>query len=146
MEMEMEMELDNDHHHNLDNVAADAFGEGIDIERIQHNLMIEQRVNLTDNNDDGEETYPGRISRCIISKRFSNETILWYMSKEIIDETGKIKQLFSFWAKLMVIGEASPDCCTYPSQTSILSRNGEPAWQSLSSNRTTTPPIVELLD
>ena len=68
------------------------------------------------------------------------------MSKEIIDETGAVKQMFSFWAKLMVIGEATPDICCYPSQTSILSRNGEPAWQSLSNTRTTSPPVVELLD
>jgi hypothetical protein len=68
------------------------------------------------------------------------------MSKEIIDETGKVKQLFSFWAKLMVIGEGTPDICRYPSQTSKLVRNGEPAWQTLSNTRTATPPIVELLD
>jgi hypothetical protein len=68
------------------------------------------------------------------------------MSKEIIDETGSVKQMFSFWAKLMVIGEATPDICCYPSQTSILSRTGEHAWQSLSNSRTTTPPIVEIMD
>ncbi len=68
------------------------------------------------------------------------------MSKEIVDENGKMKQIFSFWAKLMVIDEATADICRYPSQTSILSRNGDPAWQSLSNTRTMTPPIVELLD
>jgi len=74
------------------------------------------------------------------------QTILWYMSKEVTDQNGNIQQVFSFWAKLMVIGEATADVCRYPSQTSILSRNGEPAWQSLSSTRTITPPIVELMD
>ena len=68
------------------------------------------------------------------------------MSKEIIDETGNVKQIFSFWAKLMVIEEGTPDICRYPSQTSVLSRNGEPAWQSLTRTRTTTPPVVELTD
>jgi hypothetical protein len=45
-----------------------------------------------------------------------------------------------------VIGEGTPDICRYPSQTSKLVRNGEPAWQTLSNTRTATPPIVELLD
>ena len=69
------------------------------------------------------------------------------MSKEVEDETThEISQTFSFWAKLMVTGDASPDVCRYPSQTSVLSRNGEPAWQSLSSTVDMAPPIVELLD
>jgi hypothetical protein len=67
------------------------------------------------------------------------------MSKEVEDEaTHEISQLFSFWAKLLVTGDASPDVCRYPSQTSILSRDGEPAWQSLSNE--IAPPMVELLD
>ena len=68
------------------------------------------------------------------------------MSKEVEDDTNnnEIGQMFSFWAKLLVTGEASPDVCRYPSQTSILSRDGEPAWQSL--NVQITPPVVELLD
>mmetsp|Transcript_51876 Transcript_51876/g.155688 ORF Transcript_51876/g.155688 Transcript_51876/m.155688 type:complete len:471 (-) Transcript_51876:219-1631(-) len=99
----------------------------------------------------GEEAPPGRLLRCVIAKRFSNETILWYISKEVETinaESGspEITQVFSFWAKLMVIGDATPDICRYPSQTSILSRNGDPAWQSLSSTRTIAPPLVELLD
>ena len=56
-----------------------------------------------------------------------------------------VTQVFSFWAKLMVIGDASPDLCRYPSQTSILSRHGE-GWQSLTATRTLAPPTVELLD
>lgn len=67
------------------------------------------------------------------------------MSKEVEDETThEISQMFSFWAKLMVTGDASPDVCRYPSQTSILSRDGEPAWHSLTDQM--APPIVELLD
>ena len=97
-------------------------------------------------NSEGEETYPGRVLRCVIGKRFSNETILWYMSKEIECENREIKQVFSFWSKLMVIGDASPDVCRYPSQTSILLRNGVVAWQSLSNTRTINPPVVELVD
>jgi hypothetical protein len=73
------------------------------------------------------------------------------MSKEIetvsnISSMGEITQVFSFWAKLMVIGDAPPAECCYPSQTSVLSQNGDPAWQSLATTVTSDPPIVELLD
>ncbi len=68
------------------------------------------------------------------------------MSKETIDTTtGQTKQLFSFWAKLMVTGDVAPGICQYPSQTSILSRNGNPAWQSLTTRINVTPPVVELM-
>jgi hypothetical protein len=86
----------------------------------------------------------GRFLRCIISKKYSNETILWYMSKEIEEENGEVKQIFSFWAKLMTIEEATPEKCIYPSQTSIQSRNGGPCWSPLSG--IISPPIVEILD
>jgi hypothetical protein len=96
---------------------------------------------------DGERNKRRRLLRCVIAKRFSNETILWYMSKEVEDEvTHEIRQIFSFWSKLMVTGDASPNVCQYPSQTSILSRNGEPAWQPLTSTLDVAPPTVELLD
>jgi len=49
-------------------------------------------------------------------------------------------------AKLLVTGDASPDECQYPSQTGILSRNGEPAWQHLTSTLDIAPPTVDLLD
>lgn len=76
------------------------------------------------------------------------------MSKEIIAEedtddvrAGDVTQIFSFWAKLMVIGDASTDICRYPSQTSILTRdNRTEGWQNLSTTRDIQPPIVELLD
>jgi hypothetical protein len=52
--------------------------------------------------------------------------ILWYISKEVEDEvTHEIRQTFSFWSKLMVTGDTSPDVCQNPLQTSILSHNGE---------------------
>ncbi|KAL7548467.1 hypothetical protein ACHAWF_011748 [Thalassiosira exigua] len=95
----------------------------------------------------GDEPQRSRLLRCVIAKRFSNETILWYMSKEVEDESShEITQNFSFWAKLLVTGDANPDVCQYPSQTSILSRNGDPAWQPLTNTVNVTPPIVELLD
>eukprot|EP00584_Thalassiosira_punctigera_P006558 CAMPEP_0172537704 /NCGR_PEP_ID=MMETSP1067-20121228/9259_1 /TAXON_ID=265564 ORGANISM="Thalassiosira punctigera, Strain Tpunct2005C2" /NCGR_SAMPLE_ID=MMETSP1067 /ASSEMBLY_ACC=CAM_ASM_000444 /LENGTH=521 /DNA_ID=CAMNT_0013323059 /DNA_START=115 /DNA_END=1680 /DNA_ORIENTATION=- len=95
----------------------------------------------------GDEPNRSRLLRCVIAKRFSNETILWYMSKEIEDESShQITQNFSFWAKLLVTGDATPDVCQYPSQSSILSRNGEPAWQPLTNTMDVIPPIVELLD
>jgi hypothetical protein len=62
-----------------------------------------------------------------------------------IGEEGGSTQLFSFWAKLMVIGDASPDICRYPSQSSILSYHNE-GWMNLATNRTMQPPTVELLD
>jgi len=101
----------------------------------------------------------GYLLRCIISKRFSNETILWYMSKEIETAPGSTiyaapnqpdpiekTEVFSFWVKLMLIGEATYDISRYPSQTSILLQNGQPGWQSLPETRSVNPPIVELLD
>ena len=90
--------------------------------------------------------YPSSFLKCIIAKRFSNETLLWYMSKEVFDNEGQITQVFSFWARLMYIGDAESDLCRYPSMTSVLSRNGGPGWQPLSTTRAMTPPIVELLD
>ncbi|KAG7362202.1 F-box domain containing protein [Nitzschia inconspicua] len=113
--------------------------------------------NFSSTRYDGEIAQPGQPLRCIISKRFSNETILWYMSKEVeaapmgsedseedheIEQDG-IREVFSYWSKLMVLGAASPDVCRYPSQTSILSRQGD-GWQSLAV--TQRPPTVELLD
>jgi hypothetical protein len=69
------------------------------------------------------------------------------MSKEVIDDTAnEISQNFSFWAKLLVTGDATPDICQYPSQTSILSRNGDPAWQQLTTTMDVALPTVELLD
>lgn len=80
------------------------------------------------------------------------KTILWYLSKEIESTETRggvteveVTQLFSFWSKLMVIGDASPDTCRYPSQTSILARHNE-RWQALATTRTTRAPIVELLE
>ena len=98
---------------------------------------------------DDEEIFPSngndRFLRCIISKRYSNETILWYMSKEV-EDGDVVKQEFSFWAKLMTSEEGPPDICIYPSQTSIQSRNGESCWRPLPSHRTTASPVVEILE
>eukprot|EP00980_Cylindrotheca_fusiformis_P024250 scaffold11680_cov142-Cylindrotheca_fusiformis.AAC.8 len=105
---------------------------------------------------ESDDAQPGGLLRCVIAKRFSHEMILWYLSKELdSSETqqygiapiapGEVTQVFSFWAKLMVIGDASPDICRYPSQSSILGHHQE-QWNSLATNRNPTPPIVELLD
>jgi hypothetical protein len=60
---------------------------------------------------------------------------------------GEISQRFSFWANLMETGNASPEICRYPSQTSILTRHGQAeGWHSLSTTRTIQPPVVELLE
>jgi hypothetical protein len=79
---------------------------------------------------------------------------LWYLSKEEIAaedridvHAGEVVQQFSFWAKLMVVGDASPDICRYPSQTSILTRHDHTGgWKNLSTTPTAQPPIVELMD
>jgi hypothetical protein len=69
------------------------------------------------------------------------------MSKEVEDEvTHEIRQTFSFWSKSMVTGDASPDVCLNPSQTNILSRNGEPVGQPPMSMLDVAPPTVDLLD
>jgi hypothetical protein len=107
--------------------------------------IFKHNCNVSMNLNHNIHSFPLVLS---FKKKYSRnkQTILWYMSKEIVDENGKMKQIFSFWAKLMVIDAATADICRYPSQTSILSRNGDPAWQSLSNTRNMTPPIVELID
>ena len=92
-----------------------------------------------------QQQQPSNNLKCIIAKRFSNQNLLWYLSKEQYDNN-QVKQVFSFWARLMIVGDAEPELCRYPSMTSVISRNGDPAWQSLSTTRTMVPPIVELLD
>lgn len=92
------------------------------------------------------QNMPQRLLRCIICKKFSNQTILWYMSKEVETEDGQIKQEFFFWARLMVSGQGNPDICRYPSQTSILQKDGNGAWLPLAENRTMRAPTVELFD
>lgn len=87
---------------------------------------------------------PGQLLRCVIAKKFSNETILWYMSKEVetpVDGSSlgerEVTQQFSFWAKLVD---------EYPSQTSTLTQHLGHAWQPLADTRLTNPPTVELID
>ena len=58
---------------------------------------------------------------------------------------GEVTQTFAFWAKLMAIGDASPDICQYPSQSSVLARHGE-GWLALPVVSNLQLPIVELLD
>ena len=77
------------------------------------------------------------------------------MSKEVETETNdpntgavvpQVKHVFSYWAKLMHGGEAPVEVCCLPSFTEVLTRNGNPGWQSLSSTRLTDPPFVSLMD
>jgi len=102
--------------------------------------------------------------RCLISKRFSEQTLLWYMSKELErsredyepisdnnhsnnneeeEEEQHGEEEFSFYANLMIAGWAPPGMSHYPSQTSVLSSNGDSGWQSLAGDL--HPPTVELL-
>jgi len=94
---------------------------------------------------------PGELLRCVVAKRFSGQTILWYMSKEVIttsereDET-RVEHTFSFWARLMTMSDGSLEEMEYPSQTSGLSRNEENGgWRSLETTPAIHPPVVELL-
>eukprot|EP00977_Amphora_coffeiformis_P018573 scaffold6594_cov162-Amphora_coffeaeformis.AAC.2 len=129
-----------------------------------------QDVDLVDPTSMRREEPAGYRLKCIISKRFSNETLLWYCCKEIlvtstpnfdgdIDEdypetTARaevpnvmIAQRYAFWTRLSMLGDASDyDLFRYPSPTSILLRQGGVGWQSLSNSRHIQPPIVELID
>jgi hypothetical protein len=74
------------------------------------------------------------------------------LSKEVVAteddgdvRVGDVIQQYSFWSKLMVIGDASPDICQYPSSSSIMATHNE-GWQVLATTLTTDPPTVELLD
>jgi len=60
-------------------------------------------------------------------------------------QVGEVIQNFAFWSKLMTIGDASPEICQYPSQSSVLARHEE-GWASLDVVADLQPPTVELLD
>jgi len=120
-------------------VAADEFEDAV-----SNNQQGEAAPRST------ESSCPGRLLRINISKKFSDQTILWYMSKEIeaIDDNGdpSIAQAYCFWAKLMARGQGSSGDSMYPSQTSTMMRTGDRAWGGLGMMRDTAPPVVELLD
>lgn len=128
-----------------------------------------QDVEVLDPTSPRREEPAGYRLKCIISKRFSNETLLWYCCKEVLvastapsdhsnnsenadvvmthATTCMIAQRYAFWARLSMLGDASDyDLCRYPSQTSILIRQGVAGWQSLSNSRHVQPPTVELID
>ena len=133
-----------------------------------------QDVEVLDPTSDRRQEPAGYRLQCIISKRFSNETLLWYCCKEVLvssvslsnssEEDGNeqpppqpnevaemgsplISQRYAFWARLSMLGDASDyDLCRYPSQTSVLVRQGVAGWQSLSRHGHVQPPTVELLD
>mmetsp|Transcript_5545 Transcript_5545/g.10554 ORF Transcript_5545/g.10554 Transcript_5545/m.10554 type:complete len:326 (-) Transcript_5545:1112-2089(-) len=112
------------------------------VEEIHGTLMVKS--------EDEDNIFPqsssGRLLRCIICKKFSNQTLIWYMSKEVKTEDGQIKQEFFFWARLMMNGQGTPEMCRYPSQTSILQKDGNGAWFPLADNRSMRAPTVELFD
>jgi hypothetical protein len=134
-----------------------------------HNVVNDDNgENKTEDNQDANSimNHPSNTTaqqnlplRCLISKRFSEQTLLWYMSKELerrkddyelmvedshaSNEEQPSDEEFSFYANLMAAGWASPGMSHYPSQTSILSLHGDGGWQSLSEDL--HPPTVELL-
>lgn len=82
-------------------------------------------------------------TKCIIEKRFSGSTLLWYMG---MIEHGD-EERFHFWAPLLSTGDARPELHLYPSQTSVLQRdNPERGWEALLTAPNRDPPVVELLD
>jgi hypothetical protein len=99
---------------------------------------------------DGETAHPGQPLRCIISKRYSGDRLLWYMSKESEtieegnDQESTVTETFHFWANLMTLNTATPDASRYPSQSSALTRQGGESWHSLST--AFRAPTVELMD
>lgn len=85
---------------------------------------------------------------CVISKRFSEQRLLWYMSKSNQGESelGNTRT-FSFWSPLVTTeeierGSMHVDLSYYPPTTSFLTRNGDPGWIPVEGN--VNPPTVEL--
>ena len=81
-----------------------------------------------------------------MSHTMHNKDVFWYMSKEI--ETSETKwrpRKYSFYAPLMLAGNAPSELTVYPSQTSVLFHQSQ-AWGSL---RATTDglraPTLEVL-
>ncbi|VEU41218.1 unnamed protein product [Pseudo-nitzschia multistriata] len=83
--------------------------------------------------------------RCIISKAYSGNDLLWYMSKEVevTDGGSRRRKTFSFYAPLLL--DAPPDLPVYPSQTSMLVRQHQ-RWRGLAGSTTIQPPTVEVID
>jgi len=55
------------------------------------------------------------------------------------------KSTYSFYAPLMLAGNAPPEFCTYPSQTSAL-RHQNQEWGNLIGTLGRQPPTVEIID
>jgi len=93
-----------------------------------------------------------RPLRCIISKKWSGEHLLWYMGKEEEDgetgNNGRVPKLTcSYWAPLSVGNHCPADLHNYPSTSSYLLSRGQ-QWRPLSNiqRRNAAPPVVELMD
>mmetsp|Transcript_28239 Transcript_28239/g.30412 ORF Transcript_28239/g.30412 Transcript_28239/m.30412 type:complete len:449 (+) Transcript_28239:68-1414(+) len=89
-----------------------------------------------------------RPLRCIIAKAYSNNDVLWYMSKEVERllpcGTVRKKNIYSFYAPLMLSGNTRPELCTYPSQSSALVRQNQ-SWRALRGN-VRIRPTLEVID
>jgi hypothetical protein len=132
---------------------------GVNDDNGEHKTEDNQDANSNLSHSDHITTQQNLPLRCLISKRFSEQTLLWYMSKELerrkddyelmvedshdSNEEQPSDEEFGFYANLMAAGWASPGMSHYPSQTSILSLHGDGGWQSLSEDL--HPPTVELL-
>ncbi len=58
---------------------------------------------------------------------------------------GDVIRRYSFWSALMLMDDALPDLCQYPSLSSILAAHSQ-GWQLLATAQTIDPPTVELFD
>ena len=84
---------------------------------------------------------------CVISKRFSEQRLLWYMSKSIRVESAisTLREL-SFWCPLVTTEEIERmsmpvDRSYYPNTTSLLTRNGDPGWIPVEGNILNSPTV-----
>jgi hypothetical protein len=91
--------LNTNDHNGLGNVALlEQLHDGVHPRRRRRVEEIQHNNSMTVSED--EEMFPPASPecslRCIICKKFSNQTLLWYMSKEVQTKDGDIKQVFSF--------------------------------------------------
>ncbi len=125
-------------HHNDNNDEMDRF-----LIQQQRRQQPRQQQTTEPKFSDGESSRPGLPLRCIIAKAYSNHEVLWYMSKEVDKTTDATAsstttstswnhrpRTYSYFAPLMLSGNAPLELCVYPSQTSALVHQNE-AWGNL---------------
>lgn len=94
-------------------------------------------------------TEAGGLLRCTISKKYSDVTLYWYMSKEVesVRTPGgmpEICEVYSYYSALLSTGPL--DLVSYPAQTSLLISGGQEPWDCLPGLNLVNAPTVEVLD